>query len=104
MITTQDVTLFCQKEFLKMITPTSSKYKHMHAVVCYCSPLALTVVSELTAEICVLQTVNKNIDWETRKLRGFMRAEMRDFTRSRTENLDRSASSRGQLVFVAESV
>lgn len=69
MITTQDVTLFCQKEFLKMITPTSSKYKHMHAVVCYCSPLALTVVSELTAEICVLQTVNKNIDWETRKLR-----------------------------------
>lgn len=59
MITTQDVTLFCPEDFLKMTIPTSSKYKHMHAVVCYHSPLALTVVSGLTAEICVLQTKTK---------------------------------------------
>jgi len=66
MITTQDVTLFCQQEFLKMTIP---KYQHMHAVVCCHSSLALIVVSGLTAEICVLQTVNKNTDWETKKLR-----------------------------------
>ena len=41
-----------------------------HGIVGSChASLALIVVSGLTAEICVLQTVNKNTDWETKKVR-----------------------------------
>lgn len=78
---------------------------YVWCVVCCSSTLTLPAVSGHTAVACLLQTVNQNTGWETKKVGEDSCMHRCKISQGAKDNcLDRSASSWGQLTFVAESV